>query len=364
MSRYELWLTSSTGKRIQPIPFDRLEYAKSVNGAGHLVVTCRKHALDARVLTRDMRFEVWRESSQGRHYLDMETPWFLEEIQETYGPHAAYTLGATSATGLLARRIVAYSSGTAQALKSGAIDSIMTTIVQENFGASATNTARRCDPALFSVLPSALDAIPSVTDYDGSQKNTLTLLQDLANMSAGDSTTPVPLYFDIVAVQNMLSFRVFAFRRGTDRTGHGVLFSPELKTLSDVTATIRYSDEITDMYVLGQGQSDEQLIGKATDLLRSLATPWSRREAIESGKAQTQGGLDAEARSYLRRATPRIIVAGSIQDTPRVSYGDTWELGDTALAQIGTTPFTATIQAVSVTVENQTARVSAKIQNV
>lgn len=358
---YTVWLSNSLGNRIKPLPFKALEYGKAVNDIGSLSLTLSKSAVDSRIFGRDIRLEVWRKTNKGRTYLDMGTTWLIQEYVESYGLGAQYTFNAVCPNHILARRAVAYSSDTTQAKKTGAVDWLLYSIVSENMGTGATDVARRISDQYFR-LQEVASTGPVITDYACSQREILATLQDLCSISASKGT---PLFFDVIARDAMLEFGIFAGVRNIDRTGRGVLFSPELKTLYNATVITSYLNEITHAYVLGQGQGGGRLIGEYTDSTRAAASPFNRREVIEEGrKATTEAGLNDEAAGIVREGAPRKTITGEIQDTPTTSYGDDWELGDLVIAQAGKDRFNCHISAVSVSVSEGKEKVAAKLMSV
>lgn len=391
MAHYTIWLSSPSGVRLAVLDqFIKLEYRRIVNhtgvaetaGAGSalpLRLTLRADALPLRFIQRDSRLEIWRTCDASSpalsqesaatpavrtQELDTETAWFVRRVRKLFtgDGQRLLQLEAVPAIELLARRIVAYAAGTAQAGKSGPADDLMKQIVRENLGTQVGDSARDISDWL-EILPD-LGQAPVVSKIFA-RRNVLHVLGELAQAALEAGT---PLYFDIVCpTMERLEFRTYPGARGSDRTfPDGVsplVLSPETGTLARVERSFDYEDEVTFVYAAGQGAESERLILETGDAARIAASPFGRRERlVDARHVASSADLDAEARAALAAGRPRDTFRATVVSKPGAAYGQHWRWGDRVTASFDGEIIACHIDEVHVTVEHGRETVQASLR--
>ena len=363
MSELMTYIEVSTPAGVRIAQLDqwlKLGYARVVNDIGTLVLELDPDS-DASMFQRDSRLGVWRNGA-----LDTECVWFVRKVKRVLAASGERRLRVTaySANELLRRRIVAYNAGSAQAQKSDYADDMMKEVVAENLGASATDTDRRWSTYL--TIAGDLSAGQDI-DKAFSRRNVLTVLQELADASAEAGTN---LYFDIVTpTPGALVFATYTGQRGDDRTiatGAPVLFSPELGNLADGELEEDYANEVTVVYAAGKGEGDEREVVEVEDTARSGASLFNRIEALRDARnAETTAELTAEGNGFLKAGRPRLLVGGSIVDTPQCRYGVEWKWGDKVTVQFEGRQFDAHINSIQVAISdgNETIKAILKTED-
>jgi hypothetical protein len=271
-----------------------------------------------------------------------------------------YRITAVAANDLLRRRIVAYAADSAEASKSGYADDVMKAIVRENLEGDAI--AARDWSALLTVADDA-SLGPSISKAFA-WRQVLTVLQEIASSAAEQGE---PIYFDIVAVGNILEFRTYYGQRGTDRSQPDLsqlVLSPELGQIAQGSYAENHMDEATHIYAAGQGEGEEREVEEAEDVARVNASPFGRIEQLKDARnVTTTAALQDEANTALYAARPRCVFQASLVDTPQCRYGTHWHWGDKVLAQFEGMTFTCHIASIAVTVENQAETITAALQS-
>lgn len=355
------------------VPFESLIYARKVNEVGTLLLELEPEKYDVSMFPIDARLEVWR-GTGGVPALDMQTCWFVRSrtIRTDTDGVQYLGIGAVDAMDLLARRIVAYQSTTAQAKKTDQIDDMMKAIVRENLGASATDTARRVDTWL---NVDADEALASSESKEFSRDNVLTVLQNLASVSKS-ATTANTLIFDVVYDPNAtapFTFRTFTQQRGVDHrwpsSSQPVLLSVEAGNLGDALLEEDYLSEINYVYAGGTGTGKARKLATASDAESIAASPFGRREGwVDAPQAKTTAALQSEANKGLTEGKAKRTFTGRLVDCEGTRYGVHYGYGDYVTAELRYGPgrirrelFDLRVNSVRVTVTGEMEQIDVQL---
>jgi hypothetical protein len=388
MANYTLWLSTPAGEPLAVLDtFVSLEYQRIVNHTGHANISGAQGTLPLRLVTyadalpmqvigRDSRLHIWRTNGVAAgngqqdvlphtQELDTETTWFIRRIRTLLtedGQHLV-ELGAVPAIDLLASRIVAYPTGSQQAVKSGPADDVMKAIVRENLGFLAADSERDLS-AWLTVAPDV--GLAPVVQKSFARRNLLDVLRELAEASAEAGTM---LAFDIVSpTPDRLEFRTFVGQRGADHSfpagSNPVVLSPDTGTLARAERTTDYSDEATVIYAAGQGADAQRRLAQVSDQDRLRGSPFAWRERLlDARHIGSDPDLAAEARAALVAGRPRHTFQAEIVSTPGSTYGQHWRWGDRVTAVVAGEVLTCHIDAVQVTVANGRDTVRAHLRS-
>lgn len=340
-----------------PSTFTSLQYSKAVNSVGALGLSL----LDtddsnwAATFVEDMRIQVWRTPGEGyRPYLDLDAVWFVTKNVTTIGQDRKRTLeiGAKSALDLAARRIVAYSSGSAQATVAGAAETMIKRIISENLGASAGGGRTLS----ISVPTSA--GLGASTNKQVGWRNALQSIQEIARDSEAQGT---PLYFDIVAAgSTALQFQVWVGQPGTVRTSP--LLSLESGTLRSASWGFDRDGTQNVVYGLGQEFGGARQVA-AVFVPAATATPFSRREVtLDARNAVLTSELTAEARSELLRNQPKDVIVAELANVQGALYGVHWKYGDRVSVLVGGKRYAGMVDSIQVSVSGSREQVQARLK--
>lgn len=302
----------------------------------------------------DQRLDVARRVATGPFLLEGEATWFIQTGQQLQGQERQTHLVAVHANDLLRRHIVAYAAGSAQADKAAmAADNAMKDVVDENYGAAATDVTRSL--AAYLSIQGDLSAGASIAKAFA-RRIVLNVLQEYARASAAAGTY---LSFDTVVVGGGLQFRTYTGQRGSDHrlvTGRPPLnIGPGFGNILNAKITFDHQPEVTYVYAGGLGVEAARVIGTASDATRIAASPFNRREQfIDSRTTDDPTQLADEADAALRAGIPRVTVTGELQDTSGFIYGRDYAWGDYLTLQVG--GFAAACRLSSVTVSLERGR--------
>ena len=168
---------------------------------------------------------------------------------------------------------------------------------------------------------------------------------------SGSATTPsAPLGLTLVT---------YADQRGGDRR-LGLEFSPENGNLKDASLIENHLEEVTAVWVGGNGQGASQLITSVEDSARVTSSRWNRVERWKSASSEATATALADAgRADLRKGQPEEQLAATIlnapggPDTPRSLYGLDWDFGDWVRVNYAGRQFDVEISTVYVAVDEQ-----------
>ncbi len=357
MAEYQIILHDAFGNQLAYLDnFYRLEYARKVNDIGALSINLPDD-WDINLFKVDGRIAVMR-SVGGPLYLEGETLWLIRKIERILSDTGEIfkRISCVDTVDLLRRRIVAYHAGSAQAEKNvaTAVDDMMKDIVDENMGATATDTARDWS-SLVSIQPDLSQCIVVTKAF--AYRNVLTVLQELAKLSfEADGTY---LAFDIVATgMDTLQFRTYTEQRGIDhRVAVGqpsITFGPEWGNATTAERTFDHSEEWTYVLAAGQGEEAARDWSEGIDATRTGISPFGRIEYFRDARHVPLGSaalLADEQEAALYEGRPRRSFTASVLDTASCTYGLHYRFGDRVTVQFGKESFDARIEGIHVTLE-------------
>lgn len=323
---YSLWLSTPTNTQLLNITdFTSLNYTRSVNVAGAMNFTIASKLIDRTLIKRDTRLEIWR-SVGGTEYLETNTQWLIRRWRIDKD-NEIITVQAQSALSLAARRIIAYDSGTTQATKNAAADSMIVEFVKENMGSDATDSDRDWSDKIDFITAAGVG--PSV-HKEASRRILLNTCQDIAQ-DAGQLGTPVFFDMEYNAGSKKLEFKTFVNQRGLDLTAgqQQLTLSPDFGNLENSERVDDYTNEVTFVYAAGQGIAGNRNVQVASDTDRINESPFGRVEQLRDARqSSTDNKLLAEAQAAVRAGRPRRTLEGTIVNKTGSIYGINWKWGD------------------------------------
>ena len=359
MAGYACWYSDAYGNRIAPLRFKSLNYARVVNEPGSLSITVPLNTLRTDQIVPDARVEVWRKSRKGKTYLETDTIWLTTGWEESYEKEPMLTINAESANTIYDRRIVAYSSSSAQGHKVGAADLLMYEIINENLSAGATDVLRRISSTYFSIEFGQIVSAPTL-DLSLDRKYVRDALNEIVNACAQEG---IFVFYDIIYTPTGLRTIIKTGCRGVDRRGDGVKFSSQHGNLVKLKIKTDYTDEKNFVYVMGQGQGTTRTVTPVSNDDSISASPFARKETTADNNTSSPSGATSRGNAVLRDSSPKTIIEAEIKDTPLASYGDDWGFGDIIRLKAGRRNFDAWVNAISVKAEAGKESISATLKS-
>lgn len=288
-------------------------------------------------LLEDGRIGVWRAINGRPPYLDNNAIYQIRYLN--YGPNDI-VVRAYHANRLLERRIISYDAGSSFADKAAApADDQIKAFVNENMltgisGADRDGVQTYADVSAYLTKQVNLGLAPNIAKA-AARRVLMDVAVDLANAS---NTAGTYLTFAIVApTEGTLELRTYANLYGVDRrvgTANPVILSRLRGNLTNDHFIIDYTAAKTFVVAGGQGTQTERLIGTAFDSARAGNSPFGRNELFRDGSnVSTQAAVDDEADSGLRAARPVVYVTGNLIETPALTRGIDFDLGDMLTAE-------------------------------
>lgn len=353
MATYELALTTDAGVRIQNLSdYLSISATRVANGIGQFALSLPR-SFDESLLKEDRMVQVWRKPTGGVRTLwqvyfirDWEFVWTRQgESLEVIGPDC---------NDLLARRIVAGYSGSAEAQKSiMAADDMMKEVVSE----SQLDTAEPTPDAgtrlwsNFSVQSDSGDG-PTVSqsfafDYLLTESGNGALAQ-IANSAAGEGTE---VFFGVRPIIGNGSIS-FEFWTKTGQPGQNVtdlvIFSPQNNNMKEARLRRLTAGEENYIYAGGQGEGSARNVQQAYSAARYGASKWNRREGFISDTRQ-DGDAATLSAAYgrLNQAAVKWRFSGTPMDVEGTRFGVHWNFGDRVTAKYRTYQAEHIIRAVT-----------------
>lgn len=289
------------------------------------------------LLMRDGRIGAWRSINGRAPYLDGNAIYLIETLRYT----ATSTLiRAYHATTLMDRRIIAYAAGSAYAQKSAApADDQIKTFWNENAGSSISNANRdgvetQADISAYVSTQPNVSAGASVAKA-AARRKLLAVAQELCEASTTEGTY---LTFEIVAPsENTLELRTYAGQRGVDRrasSGSPVILREQAGVLENAQLEIDWHGERTFVVAGGQGEGTARMIATALDTTRMGISPFGRIETfVDMANVADSASLQDDADAELRYDRPVITFTGDLIETPALTRGIHFDLGDIVTAE-------------------------------
>ena len=331
--RYELvWYTHEGVRKGVIQAFNSLEYIKTQNAIGSLVVNLPRGLLQYDQFSVGDIFEVWREKG-GVLELQNETAYFLQDWEFWADSEGAeyIRLTAFDANWLLDTAIVWAYAGSAAASKTDSPDDMLKAIVSEQLGAAsgvATRTKLTCAPDL--------GAGGASITKDFAYRNVLTVLQEICE--AAQEKNDIWLGFDVVrTAPGAFEFRTYTGQRGVNHSrtsGDPRLVGKQYGNLSKPTFGTYRADERNFVVVGGQGEDLARTLVYRSNSERIHASKWNRREYFkDSRNEETTAALEADGDAALEEFKPRQVLTGTMLDTPGMQFGIHYQFGDVLSAE-------------------------------
>lgn len=289
------------------------------------------------LLMRDGRIGPWRAINGRPPYLDNGAIYLIETIR--YRSTSTF-VRASHATGLLDRRIIAYYAGSSYASKTAAAaDNQIKAFWKENAGASIVSADRdgvetQADISAYVATQANLGLGASVAKA-AARRKLLAVAQELAEAS---TTAGTYLTFEIIApTESTLELRTYATQRGVDRRASSsspVILREQSGVLENAQLEIDWRNEKTFVIAGGQGEGTQRLIATALDTTRMGVSPFGRNETFAdmSNVADTTS-LQDDADAALRNGRPIVTFTGDLIETPALTRGIQFDLGDMMTAE-------------------------------
>lgn len=382
MNETTVWLCNDRGERLFPFAgeFLSLNYTRVVNGAGKLHrFSAAADNFDPSLVGLDYQLQVWRKPEGGAVYLDCVA--LLRHWRFALGAGGEVYLVAEDnkdQNEILERRIVAYKSGTAEAIANGeAADDLMKRVFAENFLAGATDAARSL--AANSVTVGADTTAGPELDKGFAFQNVLELFQEISQETrqAGNE-----IFFELAITEVdyhtgllSLEFKTYTGQPGADRThdtDNPVIFSPKFGNVDEMELVYDYRGEVNAVYIGGPGVGEERTVVEVEDEDAQAASAWNRREDFEDARdaentAEALGVdvavlLQARGQQRLGETRPKMRLNGRVRSTEFTLYGRDWFLGDRVTVNGLGVQFDALIRAVNVDVQPSGERITALVE--
>lgn len=367
-ARYYIRLKNVAGAQVAI--FDNwasLEFTKEVNGVGSFRITWVDNddpRFDLFVL--DGQVEIWR-SAPG-----MSLDWYLEfegfhrgETREIGSDgKKLFTSYGVGYNDLLARRTIAYRSGTSHAEKNDYSEDVMKEYVIENAGASA-NDADRIVNGVFTGFATEAesaehDHTPTWTG-DRSFQNLLETLQEISQFSHLATAPSRAVDFAVVGSGAALfTFRTYLDQLGTDRTAgtaNPVVFSTYKGSLQDSNYNVDRTKEANVVIVLGQGDRSTRTVIYREDAAAKGDSTWNQREIARPATQNTfTYQLQDFGEATLQENYFIETVEGTPMQIPGCFYGKHYFLGDMVVVEHEDVSMEKKILSVSIGVSGQTQK--------
>jgi len=294
-------------------------------------------SFDTSLLLEDGRVGIWRSINGRPPYLDNNAIFFIRYID--YGPTSTF-VRAYHATRLLDRRIIAYAAGSSYCTKAAApADDQIKAFFNENMlsgivAADRDGVETYADVSAWLTKQANLGQGASIAK-SAARRKLLDVCTELAQASA---TAGIYLTFEVVApTESTLELRTYAGQRGVDRrygTANPVILSGLRGNLENAHLIRDFDGTASFVSAGGQGEEENRLIGTAFDAARAGQSAFGRIEIFrDASNVSTQAAVDDEADSQLRAARPTILFTGDLIETPGLTRGIDFDLGDIVTAE-------------------------------
>lgn len=294
-------------------------------------------SFNTNLLMRDGRIGPWRALSGRAPYNDNNAQYTIETLRH----HSTYTfLRAYHTTGLLDRRIISYPAGSSYAQKSAApADDQLKAFWAENAGASIVGADRdgvetQADISAYVTTQANLSQGASIAKA-AARRRLLNVAQELCEAS---TTAGIYMTFEIIAPsESTLELRTYTTQRGVDRrasSGSPVILREQSGVLENAQLEIDWHAEKTFVVAGGQGEGTERLIATALDTTRMGFSPFGRVETFaDMSNVADSASLQDDADAALRNGRPVITFTGDLIETPALTRGIQFDLGDMLTAE-------------------------------
>lgn len=361
MAQHQVIVHNALGDRLGELAtVTSFRYTKVVNGYGTFELSAPEEEWPETWRGLDYQYHFWRRANGGEWKVDF-IGLQRDVARDTPTGNTVLTISGVDQNELLARRIVAYAAGSAQAQKTDNLDDMMKAIVRENLGSSAVDGRNITSSFRFTVAADQ-GLAPSIAK-GFAWENVLDTLQDLSDTSAGQASGAKDLYFEIALAsyngnhQPLFQFRTYINQPGVDRTYPNgrdpIVFSLKNANISNVHHERVYSDEINYVYAGGLGEGSDRNVQSAGDTLRINTSPLNRRETFANASHVEDAAVVQVAYEELNAGIPTRSISATILDTETSPYQRAWNHGDKVTVFYGTKTFDEVIRVTEVRVVNK-----------
>lgn len=327
INNWEVWIGNQRGTRVAPLrKLYQIGATLVTNGVGAWSLVLPAKVVKDEWLVTDAIIELWR-----RPFLSTQklvTIGYLRRIEYYDNDRGTemIEISGPDCNELLNTRIIAYPSGSSEALKSGYADDLMKEFVGQNMG-TGTSSDRSLSPYNFTVTPGV--NLAPVVSKGASYDNLLKTLQSIAATSTQMGT---PLFFRVIPQSFIdgsvgFTFDTMIGQPGDDRTS--LTFSKRNRNMVKPTVIIERSSEITVVYAGGPGEGKNRLVSVLSDTTRIGESIWNRRESfINAFNARSSEELDDRGHDALFLGRPKTTMSCMISSSTFCRYGMEWSHGD------------------------------------
>jgi len=277
----------------------------------------------------DYQVEIWRRDRAGGldWYVIFEGFHRSDEYRQDQSGQEVFVSRGHHYNCLLSAEPIYWLTGTAQARKSGAAETVAKAYVDENVGPGATSPPRLAAGVMPGLTVEA-DGGTGATWSGGRQfKNLLDTLTELADFAPADfmvvGTGPATFEFQWRADQ-----WGYDRTRGNAEGNVPVVFSPQLGNVRNINYLYSRMTEVNVCYVIGQGagvlrRTVTRTSGHEDD------SPWARR-AVARDSRNTAGtsALNDKGDEVLEKQGSRVKMVCTVKQTPATRFGRDWDVGD------------------------------------
>lgn len=246
---------------------------------------------------------------------------------------------AYHANKLLDRRVIAYSAGSTYTTKTATpADDMIKAFVNENMLAGIVGVDRdgvetQADVSTY-LTKEANRSLGASLSKSAARRTLLLVAKEIAEASAQAGTY---VTFEIVApTESTLELRTYAGQRGVDHRASSskpVILQERTGSFEDVHLIIDYSQERTFIIAAGQGEGTARAVQTSLDTTRMATSPFGRNEDFrDMSNLTSTTSLQQEADSALYSDRPLIYVTGKLVNTPALTRGRQFDLGDMVTA--------------------------------
>jgi len=301
-----------------------LDAGRSINTPAALRVRMAPDAIAASILVPDARLRLLRTGTDAVARVALGSDFLLRSWRQGYAANEAFLeLAGLGMAQILARRIVAYAAGSAEAEKSAAAASnIMRALVRENAGSGAAT-----DRDLSTWLQvEADDGIGASVAKSVAWRPLDGALADVAEASALAGTL---LYWHVAwnAGAGKYEFQVKQGQPGADKTA-SVQLDSAAGDVQDAVLVRDYAEQITHVYIGGQGIGAARTVVEVDAPERLGSSPFGRVEGWADRRQYTSStGMADEGRAELWDRRARVLFTGTV-NPGAWEYLRYWDFGD------------------------------------
>jgi hypothetical protein len=343
---YQIRVKSDAGDLLAILDdYRTFSFSKIVNEGGSCTIEMHGKGAKVSLFTLDGQIEIWRRDIA--YNIDWYLEWegfirkFLYEFDDS--GDLKFTVNAFTYNSLLKRRIIAYTAGSAQTVKSAPADDVMKSIVRENLGADAlVLNGRILDGVMVGLSVAADTGEATVFAGQNSYKEVFEIISQIAKSNLVD--------FDIVGVgDGLFQFRTFFPTRGINLTTDGlsvttglnssgnapVIFNPLLGNMDEPSYDEDRSEEKTVSIVAGQGTEEDRNVLVAYSAAYT-DSPFNQIEMMsDSRNSEGNDDLASDAALALSETQQKQTFEFKPIQTPTSAYGNQYNWGDYVTAQFG-----------------------------